>query len=74
MRFLVQSLATGRFLCPSIDDGQPVWVASLRDAGGGVLGDLESAVHLIHDCDFDDLPIVIDLDRLGTINDYPVIR
>ena len=74
MRYLVQSQATGRFLCPSLEDGQPEWVASLREAGGGVMGDLESAVHLAQDCDFDDLPVVIDLDRLGTLNDYPVSR
>lgn len=72
MRFLVQSQSTGRFLCPSLDDGQPVWVASLREAGGGVLVDLDAAFHLMHDCDFDDKPVVIDLDRLGTIDDYPV--
>ena len=72
MRYLVQSQATGRFLCPSLEDGQPEWVASLREAGGGVVGDLESAVHLAQDCDYDDFPVVIDLDRLGTLNDYPV--
>lgn len=71
MRLLVQSLATGRFLVPSPDDGQPIWVASLREAGGGVVGDPESAQQLIQDwCDFDDKPTVIDLDRLGTANDY----
>lgn len=71
MRFLVQSLATGRFLAPSMDDGQPGWVGSLREAGGGVVDDMESAQQLIEDCcDFDDRPIVIDLDRLGTKNDY----
>lgn len=73
MRLLVQSLATGRFLCPSLQDGQPQWVASLREAGGGVVDEPEAAQQLVQDCcDFDDRPIVIDLDRLGTANDYPV--
>jgi hypothetical protein len=72
MRLLVQSLATGRFLCPSLEDGQPVWVASLREAGGGVVADVEMAHQLVVDnCDSDDLPVLIDLDRLGTFNDYP---
>jgi hypothetical protein len=71
MRLLVQSLATGRFLVPSLEDGQPVWVVSLREAGGGVVDDPEAAQQLIQDwCDFDDKPIAIDLDRLGTANDY----
>lgn len=71
MRLLVQSLATGRFLCPSMQDGQPEWVASLREAGGGVVTDVEQAQQLVQDnCDFDDMPVLIDLDRLGTANDY----
>lgn len=71
MRLLIQSKATGRFLAPSLDDGQPEWVASLKEAGGGVVHDIEQAHQLMHDlCDFDDLPQVIDLDRLGTENDY----
>lgn len=73
MRLLVQSLSTGRFLAPSLADGQPEWVASLREAGGGVLPDVETASQIVQDhCDFDDQPILIDLDRLGTANDYPV--
>lgn len=73
MRLLVQSLTTGKFLCPCPEGGEPIWVASLRLAGGGVVGDLETADQLAQDnCDFDDQPIVIDLDRLGTINDYPL--
>lgn len=73
MRLLVQSLATGRFLCPSAEDGQPTWVASLREAGGGVVSELDSAHQLLQDCcDFEDQPVLIDLDRLGTANDYPV--
>lgn len=70
-RLVVQSLVTGRFLAPSLDDGQPVWVTDLRQAGGGVVADEESAVQLLQEwCDLDDRPIVIDLDRLGTANDY----
>lgn len=70
-RFLVQSLTTGKFLCPDIHGGEPVWISSLRDSGGGVVLDLESALQLAHDnCDFDDLPVLIDLDRLGSLNDY----
>ncbi len=73
MRLLVQSKTTGRFLCPSHEDGQPGWVTSLREAGGGVVDDIERAHQLVTDwCDFDDQPVLIDLDRLGTINDYPV--
>lgn len=73
MRLLIQSTASGKFLCPDLDGGEPVWVASLREAGGGVVSDLEAAHQLVEDnCDFDDHPILIDLDRLGTENDYPV--
>ena len=72
-RFLVQSLTTGKFLCPDLEGGEPVWVSSLQLAGGGVVEDVETAYQLAHDnCDFDDQPIFIDLDRLGTVNDYPV--
>ena len=71
MRLLVQSKTTGRFLCPSKEDGQPEWVSSLREAGGGVVDDIERAHQLVTDwCDFDDQPVLIDLDRLGTLNDY----
>lgn len=73
MRLLIQSLATGRFLAPSLDDGQPEWVASLREAGGGVVDDMDAAVQLVEDhCDPEDRPQVVDLDRLGTLNDYPI--
>lgn len=73
MRLLVQSTVTGRFLCPSLDGGEPVWVRSLREAGGGVVTDLETAHQLVIDCmDVDDFAQVIDLDRLGTVDDYPV--
>lgn len=71
MRLLIQSLTTGRFLAPSLEDGQPEWVGSLREAGGGVVRDHESAMQLLHDnTEPDDQAIVIDLDRLGTVNDY----
>ena len=74
MRLLIQSQATLRFLCPSLDGGEPVWVSSLREAGGGVVADVETAVQLVEDnCEFEDQPILIDLDRLGTVNDYPVL-
>lgn len=70
-RLLVQSLSTGRFLCPSLSDGQPEWVVSLRDAGGGVVADVDAAYQLVQEwCDPDDMPALVDLDRLGTFNDY----
>lgn len=72
-RLLIQSASTGKFLCPSLDGGEPVWVRSLREAGGGVLTDLETVAQLVADCcEFDDVPFVVDLDRLGTADDYPV--
>lgn len=71
MRLLIQSKSTGRFLAPSQSGGEPEWVESLRAAGGGVVHDLEEARQLVEDCcDFDDFPVVVDLDRLGTSNDY----
>lgn len=71
MRLLIQSQSTGRFLAPSLDDGQPEWVSSLKEAGGGVVFDLEAAHQLMQDwCDLEDLPQLIDLDRLGTAQDY----
>lgn len=70
-RLLVQSLNTGRFLCPSMDGSEPQWVALLREAGGGVVSDVEQAHQLVEDCcDFDDQAVIVDLDRLGTLNDY----
>jgi hypothetical protein len=64
---------TGRFLVPSMDGNEPEWVPSLRESGGGVVSDMESAAQLFQDCcEFEDQAIVIDLDRLGTSNDYPV--
>ena len=71
MRLLVQSTVTGRFLVPSPEGGEPTWVRSLREAGGGVVSDLEAAHQLVIDClDVDDYAQVVDLDRLGTAEDY----
>lgn len=74
MRLIIQSSSSGRFLCPDIDGGEPSWVRLLRDAGGGVVGDVETAMQLMIDhADFDDCaPVIVDLDRLGTANDYPI--
>lgn len=73
MRLLIQSQSTGRFLAPSIEDGQPEWVSSLKEAGGGVVFDIEVAHQLMQDwCDLEDIPQIIDLDRLGTADDYPL--
>lgn len=70
-RLLVQSLSTGRFLCPSLDGDEPSWVASLREAGGGVVADVDAARQLVADhCDPEDQPVLVDLDRLGTADDY----
>ena len=70
-RLLIQSTVTGKFLCPDMCGGEPVWVSCLRDAGGGVFSDPEMIDQLIHDnTDYDDRAIVVDLDRLGTTNDY----
>jgi hypothetical protein len=72
-RYLLQSSVTGCYLCPSLEDGSPVWVRSLREAGGGVSTDPEDLAQMALDhCDFDDMPSIVDLDRLGTANDYPV--
>ena len=74
-RLLIQSLVTGRFLAPSLNGDEPGWVASLREAGGGVCSDMEQVAQLFHDhCDFDIGAVVVDLDRLGTKDDYPVLQ
>ena len=74
MRLLIQCGVTGRFLCPSLDGGEPEWVQSLKEAGGGVVTDLDTAHQLVHDnCDYEDRPHLVDLDRLGTADDYPVV-
>jgi hypothetical protein len=70
-RFIIQSQTSGAFLVPD-QYGTPDWCSNLRGAGGGVFDDLERAAQLIEDyCDIDDKPVVIDLDVLGTVNDYP---
>ncbi|PLC06013.1 hypothetical protein CY658_02890 [Variovorax sp. RO1] len=70
-RFVVQSKVTGRFLCPSPTDGTPEWVRELREAGGGVVTDFETALELVHEwSEMDEPVVVVDLDRLGTANDY----
>jgi hypothetical protein len=70
-RLLIQSRATGRFLCPNPETNEPHWVVGLRQAGGGVMDDMERIAQLMQDhTEYEDLPQVIDLDRLGTPNDY----
>lgn len=73
MRYLVQSVETGRFLVPSLTDGQPEWVRSLRDAGGGVITDEDEALSMgIEYAEVGEEVQLVDLDRLGTSNDYGV--
>ena len=69
MRLLIQSKETGRFLVPA-GDGTMDWVGSLKEAGGGVIFDIETAFQIVSDLDFDDYPQIVDLDRLGTESDY----
>lgn len=70
-RLVVQSLDTGRFLCPSMLDGSPEWVRSLREAGGGVVTDEEQARSMaIEYAEMGEQVQLVDLDRLGTVNDY----
>ena len=48
-----------------------MWVSLLQQAGGGVTDDMERIAQLVGDyCEPVDFPQVIDLDRLGTANDY----
>lgn len=71
MRLLVQDVTSGRFLVPSLDGGEPEWTNDLRKAGGGVFTDPEQAIQLVEDnMDFGHQLQVVDLDRLGTVNDY----
>lgn len=71
MRLLVQSLETGRFLVPVGELGQPEWVRSLREAGGGVIADEEEARDMaIEYAELGEAVQLVDLDRLGTSNDY----
>lgn len=70
-RYLVQSESTGCFLAPSIIDGTPEWVRRLRDAGGGVVFDLESAQAMaIEYAERGESFFVVDIDRLGSAFDY----
>lgn len=70
MRLIVQSLATGRFLAPSMSDGEPEWVRSLAEAGGGIVDDAQRANQLVRDwADLDDEPVIVNLDVLGTADD-----
>lgn len=70
-RYLVQSQSTGRFLVPSMYDGSPEWVSSLLDAGGGVVSDYEMAACMAVDyAEIGEVVRVVDLDRLGTAEDY----
>lgn len=70
-RLLIQSRTTGRFLVPSPADNQPIWIRDLKKAGTGVVDDMENCIQMIEEyADFDDFCQVIDLDRLGTPNDY----
>lgn len=62
-RYVIQSAFTGQFLAPSMEDGQPEWVMSLRDAA--VVSDLESCAQLIEDhTEAWNRPQVVDLDCL----------
>ena len=75
MRLIVQSLATGRFLAPSLADGQPGWVLSLAQAGGGVVDDIERAVQLVEDwTDLEDKAAIVNLDVLGTADDTDEVQ
>lgn len=70
-RYIVQSQTTGRFLVPCLDDGTPEWVTSLREAGGGVISDFEAAAHMAEEyAEIGESIQIINLDRLGTFDDY----
>jgi hypothetical protein len=71
MRLVVQSKATGFVLIPSMDGGEPEWTNDLKRIGAGVVPDMEHAVQLVEDhTDFEHVPQIVDLDRIGTANDY----
>lgn len=70
-RYLIQSASHGRFLAVDPDGGEPCWVQHLMQAGGGVTDDHERVAQLLADwCDPEDFAQVVDLDRLGTAQDY----
>lgn len=70
-RYVIQSGTSGRFLTACPDGGEPMWVSLLAQAGGGVTDDMERIVQLVADyCEPEDFAQVIDLDKLGTAEDY----
>ncbi|MEJ8293533.1 hypothetical protein [Delftia lacustris] len=70
-RYVIQSAASGRFLTADSRGGEPCWVSLLQQAGGGVTDDPERIAQLVADyCDPEDFAQVVDLDRLGTPDDY----
>lgn len=70
-RYLVQSVDSGQFLVPDPEGGEPIWVPSLREAGGGVLADHDEAIRMgLEYIEQGEAVQVVDLDRLGTANDY----
>lgn len=70
MRLVVQSCETGRFLVPDTEGGV-LWVRALRDAGSGVLDDVEAAVQVAQEwAELGESVQLVDLDRLGTADDY----
>lgn len=71
-RLVIQSTVTGRFLAPGLEfPHSPDWFVSLRDAG--ILFDYENACSMIEEyAENDDHCIIVDLDRLGTLNYYPI--
>ena len=70
-RYVIQSATSGRFLAADMEGGEPCWVQLLQQAGGGVTDDPERVAQLLADhCDPEDFAQVIDLDRLGTADDY----
>ena len=70
-RYVIQSASSGRFLTACPIGGEPMWVSLLNQAGGGVTDDPERIAQLVADyCEPDDFPQVVDLDKLGTADDY----
>ena len=64
MPFVIQSAATGAFLAPNPDDGQPEWVMLLVEAW--LMPDFEQCYQTIADhIDPESAPVVVDLSRLG---------
>ena len=62
-RYVIQSGSSGQFLAPSYEDGQPVWVTLLCEAG--IVDDLESCAQLIEDhTEPHQRPTVVDLECL----------